>query len=131
MIAQLHRYVLCLTVVMLGIWTRDIDAASPSGRWAGSWRSQTTGHNGPMRVRVRQVDSQTYRALFVGRFAKVVPFAYPAKLKRVPGSYSLYRSQQRLPLLGEYQMTARVTPGRFDAQYRSRNDYGQFNMRRR
>lgn len=84
-----------------------------------------------MRARVRQIDQDTYRAWFVGRFAAVVPFAYPATLHRVPGSFHVYRSSQRLPLMGTYQMTAAITPGRFDASFRSRNDQGSFQFVRR
>ncbi|OYP38529.1 hypothetical protein CGZ80_01940 [Rhodopirellula sp. MGV] len=104
---------------------------NPSGRWIGSWTSQTSGHTGPLRARIRQVDSDTYRALFAGRFAVVVPFVYPAKLDRVPGTFDLYRSNTRLPLMGNYGMTARISGGRFNAVYSSKSDRGVFRMNRR
>lgn len=104
---------------------------SPAGVWRGTWSSRSTGHQGPLRARIRQLDSHTYRAWFAGRFAGVIPFVYPSKLSRVPGTANLYRSSQRLPLMGNYQMTATVTPGRFDAHFQSRNDQGTFRMTRR
>lgn len=104
---------------------------SPVGVWRGDWSSVSTGHQGPLRARIRQVDSHTYRAWFSGRFAGVIPFVYPSRLERVPGTANRYRSSQRLPLMGNYQMTATVTPGRFDATFSSRNDRGMFRLTRR
>ena len=108
----------------------DLQAASPSGKWRGSWSSQTTGHRGPLRARVRPIDRDTYRATFVGRFAGVIPFVYPAKLERVPGTCNCYSSRQRLPLLGEYRMTATVSRDRFQATFRGRKDRGTFDLSR-
>lgn len=105
-------------------------AASPEGRWRGNWTSQSTGHRGPLRAHIRPTVSGDYRAVFVGRFAGVVPFAYPATLERVPGSCDCYRSSQRLPLLGTYQMSANITATRFRATFRSRNDRGTLRMSR-
>lgn len=104
---------------------------SPVGVWRGDWSSVSTGHQGPLRARIRQIDSHTYRAWFAGRFAGVIPFVYPSRLERVPGTANRYRSGQRLPLMGNYEMTATVTPGRFDATFYSRNDQGTFRLIRR
>lgn len=123
--------VLALAVCLGVCFEIDLAMAdSPTGRWRGSWSSQTSGHKGPMRARIRQVDSNTYRALFVGRFAGVVPFMYPATLERVPGTQNCYQSSQRLPLMGTYRMTASISSGRFNANYRSRRDRGTFRMRK-
>lgn len=110
--------------------SRPLHAAEPLGRWRGSWTSQSTGHRGPLRARVRAVDANTYRALFAGRFAGVIPFVYPATLKRVPGSSACFQTSTRLPLLGEYRMTAHVSPQRFYARYSSARDHGVFDLSR-
>ena len=105
-------------------------AASPIGKWQGKWYSQPTGHQGPLRARIRQTGPDTYRALFAGRFAVVVPFVYPAKLQRVPGRCDEYRSSKRLPIVGTYSMTATVTKHRFYATFRSKKDTGTFDLSR-
>lgn len=105
-------------------------AGSPSGRWRGSWSSQTSGHSGPLRAHIRPSGEGGYRALFVGRFAGVVPFVYPARLERVPGTCNRYRSAQRLPLLGTYRMSAQVYGNQFRASFRGRDDRGTFRMSR-
>lgn len=109
---------------------QNCGAASPAGRWSGGWSSQSTGHRGTLRARIRPVDDNTYRALFAGRFAKVIPFVYPAKLHRVSGSTTQYTSTTRLPLLGTYRMNATVSPSHFYATFRGRRDTGVFEMNR-
>ncbi|OUT58333.1 MAG: hypothetical protein CBB71_13575 [Rhodopirellula sp. TMED11] len=116
----------CLTLLPLS----EAQAESASGRWKGGWYSNSTGHKGPMRAKIWKVDQNNYRAVFVGRFAKVVPFAYPARLQRVPGS-NVYRSATRLPLLGQYQMNATIKGRQFNASYSSKRDRGGFRMSRR
>ena len=105
-------------------------ASDPSGRWTGTWSSGATGHRGTLRARIRPVNDQTYRAIFAGRFAKVIPFVYPAKLTRVPGTYDRYESSTRLPLLGEYRMRASISANRFYATFQGRSDSGIFQMTR-
>ncbi|MDE0866857.1 MAG: hypothetical protein OSA98_24020 [Rubripirellula sp.] len=108
----------------------SLSAASPTGKWRGSWTSQSTGHSGPLKAHVRKIDQDTYRALFVGRFAGVIPFAYPAKLDRVSGTSNQYTSSQRLPLLGTYRMDATVSSNRIRANFRGGRDSGTFNLAR-
>ena len=108
----------------------NIQAASPVGKWNGSWHSQSTSHRGTLRAKIRQTQPGTYRAVFYGRFAKVIPFAYPAKLQHVAGTCNTYTSSQRLPLLGTYKMSATVTDHRFYATFGGKKDAGTFDMSR-
>jgi hypothetical protein len=102
-----------------------------SGRWQGSWTSAATGHSGPLRASITPLPNGDYRAIFAGRFAKVIPFVYPARLSSVPGTPGQYTSSQRLPLLGTYRMTASITSHTFHADFRGRKDAGTFRMSRR
>lgn len=54
--------------------------ASPQGLWQGRWKSESTGHSGPMRVTITPTSQGTYQARFAGRFAAIIPFAYRAEL---------------------------------------------------
>ena len=126
----MFRLLYAILFVAACLASATLHAASPSGRWSGSWSSASTGHKGPLRAHIRQVDSDTYRAVFTGRFAKVVPFVYPAKLQRIPGTCNQYQSSTRLPLLGEYRMNATVTSNRFDATFRGKEDQGVFQLSR-
>ena len=119
-----------VTLVSLVATSPSLSAASPTGKWRGSWNSGATGHSGPLKARVRKVDHDTYRALFVGRFAGIIPFAYPARLDRVAGTENQYTSSQRLPLLGTYRMNATVTSQNIHANFKGGRDSGTFNLSR-
>ncbi len=127
---QLKLALVVLMLTSLVTTSPTLSAASPTGKWRGSWNSGATGHSGPLKARVRQIDHDTYRALFVGRFAGIIPFAYPARLDRVAGTENQYTSSQRLPLLGTYRMNATVTNSRIRANFRGGRDSGTFNLSR-
>ncbi len=124
------RLTYTLGVIAVLLTTAPAFAASPVGTWRGNWNSGSTGHRGTLRANIRQTGPDSYRALFYGRFAVVVPFVYPANLQRVPGSCQCYTSRQKLPLLGTYRMTANVTEHRFNATFRGKKDVGTFDMSR-
>ncbi len=107
-------------------------AGNPSGSWRGGWSSTKSGHHGPMRVTITPRCDGQYDARFTGRFAVIIPFTYKVTMTPVavgPDSTTLY-AQRRLPLMGNYQMTAVVQGNQLNAAYTSKSDYGSFNMRR-
>lgn len=103
----------------------------PGGVWRGKWSSRSSGHQGPLGARIRPAGPNRYTAWFYGRFAKVIPFAYRTSLQRVPGTADLYQSRKRMPLLGTYQSTARISGGHFEADFSGGQDQGVFTMSRR
>ncbi|MCH1494244.1 MAG: hypothetical protein L7U72_03355 [Rubripirellula sp.] len=112
-------------------------AESTVGKWRGEWRSESTGHHGPLRARIRQVDEDQYRAVFTGRFFKVIPFIYPTKLERMDNpstgedeTVEHLSSRQKLPFLGTYRMQATVSEDRFQATFEGRRDSGTFDLTR-
>ena len=127
---KMRSFALLLVLLSVIVIGSSAPAASPVGKWRGGWSSQSTGHHGPLRARIRQTGPDSYRAVFAGRFALVVPFIYSAKLERVPGTCHCYRSAKRLPLLGTYEMTAQVSSSRFYANFKSKKDVGVFDLSR-
>lgn len=109
----------------------ECHARGPVSVWRGQWNSATTGHRGPLGARLRPAGPDRYSALFYGRFAGVIPFAYRATLYRVPGTADLYQSSKRMPLVGDYRTTARISGGSFYADFTARDDRGVFIMSRR
>lgn len=105
--------------------------SQPSGVWRGYWHSDPTGHRGPINAKIRQVSPDRYEALFYGRFFVVIPFAYRATLTRVPGTADLFHSSKQMPIVGNYQTTATIRDGHFDANFSSGKDTGVFRMTRR
>ena len=103
-----------------------------SGRWSGSWASQTSGHTGPLRGTFTRTDATHYRAVFRGRFFKVIPFRYAQTLSVTgyeDGAVRLSGSR-RLPGFGTFEYTATATATDFVATFRSRNDRGVFILSR-
>ncbi|MBA4188542.1 MAG: hypothetical protein C0467_11100 [Planctomycetaceae bacterium] len=128
----MSRYALAFLVITLP----GVANAQPpelSGRWSGYWVSDKNGHTGPLHGRFRQIDADTYRVAFHGRFAKVIPFWYTTKL-HVEGTGDgvvLLGASQNLPLLGEYRTSATATANSFNATFTSRKDAGRFVLNRR
>ena len=105
-----------------------------SGRWSGYWVSETNGHTGPLHGSFKQLDAETYRVRFHGRFAKVIPFWYSTKM-HIAGATDdailLSASQNLGPLFGTFRMTATASATSFDAGFTSRSDSGRFVLSRR
>ena len=101
-----------------------------SGVWRGQWFSHPTGHRGPVNATIHRVSPDCYEATFYGRFFVLFPFAYRATLHRVPGTADLYESAKRMPLVGTYRMTARISGNHFEANFTSGKDSGVFRMTR-
>jgi hypothetical protein len=125
-----------LSALALSLLASATAAAQPpdlSGRWSGKWVSETNGHTGPLRARFRQLDEDTYRVAFRGRFAKVIPFWYTTKLDVAAAGDGMVvlSASQRLPLVGTYSTTATATATEFDAAFTSRRESGRFILSRR
>ncbi len=106
-------------------------AADPnSGRWVGRWSSDG-GHSGPLRANITPTTTG-YTATFAGRFAVVVPFVYrtPLNVVGASGEVVYLSAERRLPLFGTFRTDAVVTPGTFDATFRSGRDSGRFTLTR-
>lgn len=103
-----------------------------AGSWAGQWVSDSTGHRGPLRATVRQLDAGTYRATYRGRFAAVVPFRYAMTMTVVGAddTVTYLAGEQRLPLFGTFRYSATVSDADFVATFESRRDRGRFVMTR-
>lgn len=121
----------CILVTLLCLAT-SVTAQEPSGRWRGGWRSDTTGHRGPMRATITPRNDGRYDVRFTGRFALIVPFTYRVTMTPVaagPCRTTLVATKQ-MPIFGTYRMTATVSRNNFDASYTAKEDVGHFRMRR-
>src|SRR6476659_4569163 len=100
-------------------------ASDPSGTWVGEWVSSSSGHQGPIKAHIRQVDNCTYRACFCGRFLYVVPFAYSVPMQvtgQTTSGATILTAQSWLPGFGDFTCRATVSQCRFDACYVSPKD---------
>ena len=104
---------------------------SAAGMWFGYWITDTNGHHGPIRATVTPA-ADGYDVRFVGRFAKVIPFAYRQHLDVVGtcGDSVLLHAERRLPLFGTFRMDATASGTAFDATFSSGRETGRFVLRR-
>lgn len=103
-----------------------------TGSWSGYWLSDTNGHTGPLRAKFTRVGPDQYRVVYSGRFAKVIPFRYVAKMD-VVGTCSdavVLTAEKPLGPFGTFRTTAVGTGTTFDATFNSRRDNGKFVLRR-
>lgn len=134
--ASVCRFSIAGLLAVAVAWSAGSASASnptsnPSGVWRGEWSSGSTGHRGALGARIRPVGPDRYQALFYGRFAGVIPFAYRTTLDRVPGTVDVYTSAKKMPLLGTYRTKATISGGSFYADFAGRRDRGVFTMTRR
>lgn len=128
---------LATAIVLVSLVSPTIAAAAPpelAGRWSGYWVSDANGHTGPLHARFNQIDDETYRVRYHGRFALIVPFWYSTEMHVVgagDGMIWLEANRNLGPLLGNFSTRAQATDAHFDAQFTSRNDSGRFVLTRR
>ena len=121
--------------------------ATVFGPWEGEWVSHG-GHRGRLRCLLDSGDSgstdatrpATYAARFEATFFKIFTAHYTVQLAATPTGATTQPTDGSVILNGEhdlgglaggvYHYEANVTPGRFDATYRSRADAGEFHMSR-
>lgn len=120
----------CLCVFQL---LAAASAGEPAQVYRGTWHSQSTGHTGPMRVRLTQNAAGAYDARFSGRFALIIPFTYRVQLTPIccAGGVQTLAAHKRLgPLMGSYDMSAQMTPSGMWGQFQAAGDTGTVSMRR-
>lgn len=116
-----------------GLLTGSAAAVDLSGHWSGTWKSCSTGHQGPLSACFTPCGDGAYRAEFTGRFFKVFPFRYSVVLRVVEDagdSVTLAGSSFLGRLFGTFTYRATADGCRFDASYASKKDVGLFRMTR-
>jgi hypothetical protein len=132
--SQWHNVFRCLFVaacLLMGSVGMQARGTEPTGRWKGRWVSGINGHSGPMRARISPTGSGSYKAVFAGRFALVVPFVYRAEMQPVHSWDGVnYVVEKKLGFLGTYRMQAKTDYGQMDANWSAVGDSGQIHMQR-
>lgn len=120
-----------IAILGVGTWAR---ADGPTRVYRGTWNSQSTGHSGPMRVRVTDRGNGQYDARFSGRFALVIPFTYSVSLSSTGcdecGGQGLVAHKRLGPILGSYDMSASMTASGLSGGFRAAGDTGTVSMHR-
>jgi hypothetical protein len=102
-----------------------------AGRWEGSWQSARSGHSGKLRAIITPQTTARHNARFHATYRSVLSAEYGVTLHvKRRGPRSEFRGAAHLGVWGRYETTGYATPTQFRANYRSKFDYGTFEMRR-
>ena len=121
-----------LATAMLPLSVCIAQAQSPQ-RLVGEWRSDKSGHGGPMWAKLTPTATR-YDLRVVGRFAVVIPFAYRTHLNVVGHTPEgpILAAEKKLPLFGgSFRTTGVLTADGLLAGYSAMKDTGTFTLRRR
>ena len=121
-----------MLVLALGcVITQSASAQSPQ-KFAGEWRSDKSGHHGPMRAKLTPT-ATGYDMRVVGRFAVVFPFAYRTHLDVVGTTPDgpILTAEKKLGPFGTFRTSGVLTPNGLIADYSAMRDTGKFTLMRR
>jgi hypothetical protein len=106
-----------------------------TGRWEGRWKSDANGHQDVIRCLITQVDTNHYDAKFRAAYKKwiTVHFGYTVRLETKTATNGVtFRGSEDLGALagGVYTYEGRVDATNFFSTYKSKYDWGTFEMKR-
>lgn len=118
-------------------WRQSAKAQPPaddiSGRWQGTWKSDSSGHNDKLRCVITKSDEQHYTARFHAKYKHILSFGYSVPLVVTnEGSRRTFKGEADLGKLagGRYTYKGSATPAEFNSRYDSKYDRGSFVMAR-
>jgi hypothetical protein len=109
------------------------DKLDLSGKWNGTWRSEISEHNGPLKAKLTVLNDAKVQARFSGRFFKLIPFHFNVTLeivKNEDGVVTLKGKEDLGRTLGTYTYNATYSNGKFIAKYSCDKDKGVFEVSR-
>ena len=107
------------------------ESSGMAGRWQGSWKSARSGDSGKLRAIITRQGAAQYRARFHATYHSVLSAVYGVTLNVTQtGRRSDFRGAANLGVWGRYETRGHATRTQFYATYRSKFDYGTFEMQR-
>lgn len=104
-----------------------------AGRWEGSWRSDSPGHDGRLRCLLTPIAPDQYEARFHAKYKKILGFGYTAAFTgRTTNGVFAFSGQADLGKLagGIYHYEGRISLEDFFSTYKSKYDRGTFQLQR-
>ena len=107
------------------------ESSGIAGHWQGSWKSARSGDSGKLRAIIIRQSAAQYKARFHATYHSVLSAEYRVTLDVTQrGPRSEFRGAANLGVWGRYETTGHATRTQFHASYRSKFDYGTFEMQR-
>jgi hypothetical protein len=119
-----------VVLLALVVWAPDCRGSDVSGRWKGTWTTHRPNnqraHHGTLRVRLTPQANGTYRGVFAGRFAVVIPYFYRATVYQ---QGNRLQSTKRLGPFGNYDMQLMHQPGSLSGTWSAGGETGSIRLR--
>ena len=104
-----------------------------SGRWKGSWRSDKSGHSGGLRCVAARTGADAYRCKFNATYALLLRFDYTMGMTadvREDVTYVAGEQDLGKSFGGVYEYEGESDGKTFRLNYKTKNDYGHFTLKR-
>ncbi len=102
-----------------------------AGRWEGRWQSERSGHHGKLRAIITPQTATRYDAWFRATYRSLLSAEYGVILDvQQRGRRFNFLGAANLGVWGRYETIGYATATQFRATYRSKLDYGKFEMQR-
>ena len=104
-----------------------------AGRWKGSWKSDKSGHSGGLRCIATKTGEDAYRCRFDATYALLLRFGYTMNMTadaREDVTYVAGEADLGKTAGGVYEYEGRADGKTFRLNYRTKNDYGHFTLKR-
>ena len=118
---------------------QPLQAHGITGRWEGRWHSDANGHNDRIRAIVTPVDTNHFNVKFHAAYQNwqtiwiTVHFGYTVRMEAAPSTNGVsFRGSEDLGWLsgGVYTYEGRADGTNFFSTYKSKYDWGTFEMKR-
>jgi hypothetical protein len=119
--------------------TQPAKATGITGRWEGRWQSQANGHNDRLRAIVTAADTNRYDVKFHAAYKHwltlfiTIHSGYTVRMETTPDGGGLkFHGSEDLGFLagGVYSYEGRADATNFFSTYKSKYDWGTFEMKR-
>ena len=104
-----------------------------AGRWKGSWKSDKSGHAGGLRCIATRTGEDTYRCRFDATYMLLLRFGYTMNMTadaREDVTYVAGEADLGKTAGGVYEYEGQANGKTFRLNYRTKNDYGHFTLKR-
>ena len=110
---------------------QSAELAELKGNWSGTWRSDISEHEGPLKAKFEVKSDEQVEARFSGRFFKVIPFKFIVILDVVSSGNGVIKLKGKQDLgrtLGTYHYDVTFKENEFVAKYHTDKDKGVFQV---
>jgi hypothetical protein len=118
-------------------WRREARKEHPTndivGAWDGKWISEASGHKDRLRCLMSREPDGRYSARYYASYQRILHFGYTVLLDaQTTSNRTEFRGSADLGKLagGVYHYEGHATPTNFFSTYKSKHDYGTFEMTR-